>query len=336
MPGFLPRVLPFVSLLWLGAMPPLPVLPPWNDSGHQIIARRAWAELAPATRAQLGELLRQHPRYEADLLFGLPEGSDAAATAAHAFAVACTWPDVVRSVSHPMHRVAHHGPWHYKDIPLVLQEQKLPAPAPAPASAGDAAGPRDLLEALAKCRADLADANLPAADRAVALCWVLHLTADLHQPLHACTLYSPQFPLGDKGGNSFLVLGVGVDPGSRTNLHSVWDGLLGGYKSAAFDAAVAAGLALQPGLARADFAARLAVRDPAVWLQESHDLAVEYAYLRGDLKGAAAGADGKAPQEQVPPLPKGYLAAAETVAMRQAALAAYRLAASLDAVFAPK
>lgn len=334
MPGFLRRAILFGSLLLLGARPASPVLPPWNDSGHQIIARRAWAELAPATRARLNELLQQHPRYEADLLFGLPAGSDAVAGAVHAFAVACTWPDVVRSVSHPMHRVAHHGPWHYKDIPFVLHDQPLPAPVPA--APGDAAGPRDLLEALAKCRADLADGNLPAADRAVALCWVLHLTSDLHQPLHACTLYSPQFPLGDKGGNSFLVLGAGVDPGSRTNLHSVWDGLLGGYKSAALDAAVAAGLALQPGLSRADFAAQLAVHDPAVWLQESHALAIEHAYLRGALKGGVAGAVGKEPQEQAPPLPKGYLAAAEAVAMRQAVLAAFRLADALDAVFAPK
>lgn len=327
--------LPFAPLIvgaLLGGALPSPSLP-WNDSGHQIIARRAWSELAATTRNKVTELLQQHPRYHEDLLSGLPPGSDEAATASHAFAMACSWPDVVRSPSNPLYHTAHHSKWHYKDIPFVLQDQKLPEPWPREAT--KPGEPGDLLEALAKCRADVGNASLPAADRAIALCWVLHLIADLHQPLHACTLYSPQFPQGDKGGNSFLVLGSGVDPSSRTNLHSVWDGLLGGYKSPAFSACVAVGLAQQSGLLRANFGAQLAVRDPAVWLRESHDLAVEYVYLRGELKGAVA-ASGKEPQEQAPPLPKGYLAAAEAVAMRQAALAAFRLADVLDAVLSPK
>ncbi len=315
----------------MGTLPSPPL--PWNDSGHQIIARRAWSELGAKTRQKVTELLQQHPRYREDLLFGLPPDSDEAAVAGHAFAMACSWPDVVRSPSNPLYHTAHHSKWHYKDIPFVLQDQKLPAPAPR--DGGKPGEPGDLLEALTKCLADVGNASLPASDRAIALCWVLHLIADLHQPLHSCTLYSPQFPQGDKGGNSFLVLGSGVDPSSRTNLHAVWDGLLGSYKSPAFSACVAVGLAQQPGLARANFRAQLAVHDPALWLQESNNLAVEHVYLRGELKGAAA-ASGKEPQEQAPPLPKGYLAAAEVVAMRQAALAAFRLADSLEAVLAPK
>jgi len=331
-PPFAPRLVgALVGALTLVELPP-PSLP-WNDSGHQIIARRAWSELSAPTRKQVTELLQQHPRYHEDLLIGLPPGSDEAAVAAHAFALACSWPDVVRSPSNPLYRTAHHSKWHYKDIPFVLQDQKLPEPAvPDPAKAGE---PGDLLEALSKCLADVGKASLPASDRAIALCWVLHLIADLHQPLHSCTLYSPQFPQGDKGGNLFLVLGSGVDPSSRTNLHSVWDGLLGDYKSPSFSACVAVGLAQQPGLLRANFGAQLAVRDPALWLRESHDLAVEHVYLRGALKGAVA-ASGKEPQEQAPPLPKGYLAAAEAVAMRQAALASFRLADALDAVLSPK
>ena len=63
----------------------------------------------------------------------------------------------------------------------------------------------------------------------------MHLIEDLHQPLHACTLYSSQFPEGDKGGNAFPIsLRTAIPPEAYardkyvnglmdTNLHAVWD-----------------------------------------------------------------------------------------------------------------
>ena len=57
-------------------------------------------------------------------------------------------------------------------------------------------------------------------NRAIALCWMLHLYADGHQPCHAGSLYAPEFPKGDRGGN-YIKLKDG------SNLHSAWDGLLG-------------------------------------------------------------------------------------------------------------
>lgn len=322
----------FLCTLALGSAAVRPATPspaPWNDSGHRILSLVAWADLDAGLRDKVTTLLQQHPRYQEDLLAGLPEGSDAAATAKFAFATAATWPDLVRTQSHPMHRVAHHPKWHYLDIPFVLGGQPVPPAEPAPADGG----PGDAVAALGKCVADLGNDKLPASDRAVALCWVLHLTEDLHQPLHACTLYSPQFPKGDKGGNSFLVVRYYWDQNSRVDLHTLWDGLLGGYREPGWDECMAAGLAARQDLRREKFAKELAVRDPGAWAKESHDLAVKHVYLDGTLVGATAGgpADTKAPL-----LPKDYVANAERMLLPRAAVAAHRVADLLQRTLAAK
>ncbi len=315
------RTLLFASSLLVP--PPPAVALPWIDSGHRIIALRCWAELAPPLRARLATMLQQHPRYREDLLAGLPADSDAAATAAHAFAQAAIWPDTVRSPGHPLHRAHHHSRWHYVNMPLVRDGVAVPD---EPATG---AGPHDVIGALLRVRAELADEALPAKDRAVALCWLLHLVADLHQPLHACTLYSEQFPRGDKGGNEFFVMKDVRYENTKMNLHLLWDSLLGSYESVAFDSLVANGLALRPGNARAAMRGALGPFAPAEWARESHALAVEHAYLRGTLKGLPEKVANQ--QKGAPPVPADYMANAEQVAMRQALRAAYRLADAIEA-----
>lgn len=310
----------------LGARQPAAPLP-WIDSGHRIIAAWTWAELTPGTRTQLAGLLRSHPRYEQDLLHGLAEGSSEEAKARHAFLQAAVWPDTVRDLRHPLRRTHNQPRWHYKDIPFAVDG----VAAEVAVAKGD--GPRDVVEALVKSRAELLDAKLPAADRAVALCWVLHLSADIHQPLHACTMYSAAFPGGDKGGNEFHVQKDARYDNTRFNLHYVWDSLLGQYLVAETDISVAAGLALRPDLARQAFGQSLAELDPAAWVQESHLLCRKHVYRDGELRPKAGSGDSK-DKPQV--LPEGYVENAERIAVQQAARAAYRTADQLNAAFAAK
>lgn len=336
----------------------------WIDTGHKIIAQMTWEELTPAARAKITALLKQHPRYEKDLLARLPEGADESATALHAFMVASTWPDLVRAQAHPMHYVAHHPDWHYIDIPYAVGGQPIPADGPAktqpgskaeakpevegksgpaipttqPAAAVAAAGaghtvPHDVVEALTKNAADLREPGGAPADRAVALCWVLHLAGDIHQPLHACILFSPQFPKGDQGGNAILVLREPPYLNSQMNLHLLWDKLPGDYKDEHFDGYLAAGLRADPRFSRQRMKQALAVKDFNTWAQESHELAVKYAYLNGELKGALAHPPRTQPKEPIPGLPPGYLENAEEVAARQVVLAAYRTADLLNDLF---
>jgi hypothetical protein len=58
---------------------------------------------------------------------------------------------------------------------------------------------------------------------------------------------------------------------------------------------------------------------PVKWSLDGRSLAIEKAYLRGELKGSTVA-------ETAPSLPEGYTKEAKAVAERQAALAGYRLA----------
>ncbi len=320
----MPPSLPLFALALLFAAPVPPPMP-WNNSGHRILALRAWSELTPRTRDALAALLRQHPRFAEDLQVGVPDGADEATRSALAFALAAHWPDTVRSLSHPMHKVANHPLWHYIDVPFTIGDFSPPSQRPEPD-----AGAANIVQAIRKNLADLGNRELPGADRAIALCWVVHLITDIHQPLHACNLYSQQFPGGDKGGTGFFVVREVFDPNSRTSLHTIWDSLLGNYQQATTDQLVAEGFAGRPEFARAHFARELAVTDVEDWVRESHELAVRWGYRNGELLGSADAKDPKAP-----PLPPGYLAAAEAVALQRGALAALRLADALNAIFAP-
>lgn len=63
---------------------------------------------------------------------------------------------------------------------------------------------------------DVLTSDAPPEKRLLALKYVVHLDADIHQPLHA--------GFGDdRGGNSYQVQALG----KGTNLHALWDGGLG-------------------------------------------------------------------------------------------------------------
>lgn len=59
-------------------------------------------------------------------------------------------------------------------------------------------------------------------------------------------------------------------------------------------------------------------KTPKAWSLESRRIAVEKAYLHGELKGGTS-------KETAQDLPEGYTKAAKVVAEKQAALAGYRL-----------
>lgn len=310
----------------------------WVGTGHKMVAMIVWDELTPAAKAKAIEILKQHPRYEKDLLAGLPPGSDESATARHAFAVASIWPDLVKSQSNPMHFVANHPQWHYIDLPYRPEGGTDDLKSAQPPAADEAKSqPHDIVEALTSNAGDLRNPAVSMQDKAIALCWLLHLGGDIHQPLHAIQMFSPQFPDGDRGGNALLVLREPPYANTQMNLHLIWDELPGNYATDQPIGYLAAGLRADPALSREKLKDLLAIKDFSAWARESHDLAVKYAYLNGTLKAAAAphGGQSDAPA-QVPGLPPGYLQQAERVAFHQIALAGYRTADLLNALLDPK
>jgi S1/P1 Nuclease len=302
----------------------------WHDTGHKEIALIAWEDLTPAARAKAIEVLKQHPRFDKDLQHGLPDGSSEDAANRYVFAVAATWPDLVRSQSNPMHTVYSHPEWHYIDIPIVADGFTAP---PAETPKGD--GPHDAVQALTKNVEILRDPAASAADKAVALCWVLHLAGDIHQPLHGADFFSPDYPKGDKGGNGMTILTDPPYPNSKQNLHAYWDSLPGEFKSFQMIGYIASGVRSDPKLSREQFKDALAVKDFAAWAQESHDIAVESVYLHGTLKAAQTDKS-RGSAADIPGLPPGYIEKAEQVAMTRVALAGYRTADLLNSVFDAK
>jgi hypothetical protein len=304
----------------------------WIATGHIVIATLAWQDLTPKTKAAVVELLKQHPLYQQNLLLDLPAGSTPEETDRYAFTQAATWPDMVRAPENPMHATFNHPAWHFIDIPFYHGVSPRPEPSPS-----DQPGPKNIVEALAQCNTEMKDASVAPRQRAVDICWVEHLVGDIHQPLHCAMLVSPEHPQGDKGGNDDEVLRDPPYPNSRENLHFVWDALPGDFHSHLMDRLEAVGLRADPTFSREQLKSLLEVKDFMSWAKESHQLAVDDAYLNGQLQtGLARKGSRSAGGAPIPGLPPGYLDKAEHVAMHQVALAGYRLADLLNAAFDPK
>lgn len=205
----------------------------WDATGHRLSAYVAWASLSFERRAELLTLLESHPRYQEDFVDEMPltvmVGSEEEKQR-WLLGQAAVWPDLARNFDEE-DRIRYNRPtWHYIDGAWVRGEGQQgnvyvgvdPQPTISGAAAGSITDERDVdnvVLALDYNTALLDDASQPQAARAIALCWVLHLTGDIHQPLHSGALVSTTlFPKGDRGGNGI--------PTRGGNLHSDWDGAL--------------------------------------------------------------------------------------------------------------
>jgi hypothetical protein len=153
---------------------PAPALA-WGKTGHRVVAAIADTQLSGLARAHIREIL------------GGAESLDEAANS----------PDEMRSAPGDFWQKTA-TPWHYVTLNGIIYDHAPPE--------GDA------LDALLRFRATLKDPNASLADKQLALRFIVHLVADLHQPLHVGKCC-------DKGGNEVKVAWFG----KPTNLHAVWD-----------------------------------------------------------------------------------------------------------------
>jgi len=338
----------------------------WNAHGHMLVALLAYDALSEARRAELAELLRAHPRYAQDLLPALPASlaSDAERTR-WLFAFASTWPDIVSK--QPEYG---RGTWHYVNLPLALRTEAGQARAELGVSCrearrrlpesrqrilaldaerrarGEPGIPMgdSILEALPNNQRTLADRAAPAAERALALSWVLHLVGDAHQPLHGVALFTPRrFVSGDRGGNDISILSSGADPHP---LHRVWDDLLGADTS---PAALETGLTLLRREWPAPNAGAIQRLDVNIWVDEGCELARSAVYTPAILRTVArfdstyaaaptatpapASGTNAGPDKPQLSLRQAYFTHAAQQARQRARLAGARLAAWLDAAW---
>jgi hypothetical protein len=286
----------------------------WNGAGHMTVARIAYANLTPSTRARVNLLLRQHPdftRLRAGLSASNPDFN------LIIFLRAATWPDDIKSdprffedggtptvLRAGFPSMERHREWHFIDTPFSTDGTPTAQP-PTP----------NAITELPRLISEIGNSSVAPNLQAYDLVWLIHLTGDVHQPLHATSRFTSKHgpPEGDRGGNAFK---IAVPGSSINNLHSFWDDLLGTDIGVPEVKARAASIMNQfppQNPAAADIT-------PQDWVDESFNAAKQTVYTIGP--------DGR--NSPRPTVTNAYRSKARRLANERAALAGYRLAAVIN------
>jgi hypothetical protein len=145
----------------------------WGTEGHQVIASLAERQLTPAARAEVNSLLALEP---GETLVSIS-----------------TWADE--------HRSPQTAAWHYVNFPRDSCTYDANRDCPVG---------KCVIEAINR-QADILRSSAPDEKRLTALKYLVHLVADVHQPLHAGYR-------DDKGGNLYQLQTFM----RGSNLHARW------------------------------------------------------------------------------------------------------------------
>jgi hypothetical protein len=374
------RILVLIAFILLAL--PVPAAA-WHMYGHMAVARIAWQQLNAKERKRIDEILKAHvhdgiDHYKVYLLADLPtKPMDAITEDEWTFARAAVWADWIRDPkresagltakqSASINTRFHKGPWHYINLPLLhpadvefVGAAKLAdlRKARLEPEFDENGLPRHVVAALKHAMNNLRDPKGTDADKAVALCWLMHLVGDVHQPLHASgliaraeslpkTKFDPrpffEAPEGDAGGNR-----VAIKPtkdADAQNLHFYWDALVFDDRA---DFAEINGR-LQQLQRHADYQPdklpELKIKDFLAWAEESHALAKTVAYRKNGTpdseflnatplpKGLSFGRQKQLLKTlDAPVLTPEYRENATRTAERRIVVAGYRLAEQLKA-----
>lgn len=159
----------------------------WVALGHRLVAQIAMDNLtehACSTFSQLNSSLN-------DGIF------------AQSVVNASTWLDRVRS-----YEGIYFPPMHYIDMAFSLDGTAL-----------QKINRVNAVSAIQNAIKVLEDPRSSSRDKAINLRILVHVVADIHQPMHAVNQFSKKMPRGDLGGNWYK-LNSGPE---QTNLHAYWD-----------------------------------------------------------------------------------------------------------------
>jgi hypothetical protein len=279
----------------------------WSAQGHLATGAIAFDLLAdrdPAAVAAIEQLMESHPdraRFDSAL-----QGLEGPARTRRLFELIARWPDDIRGTRYS------HVHWHH-ELRVVAGSQLFRGIRLGEADHGF----RTALRILRDPHAD-------AGRRSVALCWLFHITGDMHQPLHAGHLMNGHFPFTDKAGTIGWVKPAA--DAAPESLHQFWDmaadrsgdDIAGGDSIAR---AVESGL--EPIAPAEDIMASY-----RGWVGESEQLAAGIAY-----RGAAL--DESRTPERAPILPPDYVTAARETAEHRLGQAGARLAGLIQRLFDP-
>lgn len=276
----------------------------WWGAGHMVVGTIAYRGLEPDVRTEVDSLilvLQQHYPYT------------------NHFIASATWPDDLKAEG-----IHYYDTWHYAHQHYNPDNVVLPSPPQL-----------DVVWAINQSVRILRGSRCQNIERARALAFLVHFVGDIHQPLHAGSMYSNALPGGDMGGNRYQI----VD--NHGSLHKLWDDGCG--LTTELNDIDPYGLPKEPldqvELKRlekfSDEVEREQPKDafkdlyqlaPEVWAMESAKLARKYAYsgFNGEVEGRKQflRPGGEPTQE--------YLDSARKIVQQQLAKAGYRLAILLN------
>ncbi len=264
---------PALALVVLSCLPQSALA--WNGTGHELVAGIAWDNMSPDTQQKAIALLKSAPK-DACLLDLFPGDSRPLAERQREFFMrAATWPDVVKSGACTRF---NQGNWHFADRFWKGVSGGTGSDTPTDDSAIPMAA-TNAFERLTALRGTVnCDTCGTPAERATQLAWILHLTGDIHQPLHAEARVTAASPQGDRGGNDFVLAPKSISP-----LHTFWDRIIDNSildkpaekQIAYLDRVIAMIVNDHP---KASEAARLKPGDFEAWSREGFETAKSVAY----------------------------------------------------------
>lgn len=221
------------------------------------------------------------------------------------FLRASTWPDVIKSDD-----IEVFNDWHYIDLPFSPDGTPLPS-----------VDPHNVVWAIGQAEIVLESARVNWSEKGMFLSFLIHFVGDVHQPLHGITRVTKAYPKGDDGGNLFPIKSPMAD-----YLHPLWDQAVGlyirffGEQFPRYSQIRKAAKSIQAEYPKSYFGkARIEEVDPMDWAQESFSIGKEFVYLGIQVN--------QAPSED-------YLKQGQQICERRIALAGYRLAYTLNRIFA--
>jgi hypothetical protein len=285
----------------------------FGDEGHEVVALVARAQLTPRAAAEADRLLKLDPS-----AFEMRDGG----TTSDSWERQATWADYYRDSQRragALPEQIHSYAWHFVDIELnggTLESACFAFPKGAPGTpASQGPDPDCIVNKIEQFSAELASPEVPDAEKAIALKFLMHFVGDIHQPLHAADNL-------DHGGNSETAT-VGA---TKLALHAHWDTtfvtLIGAAagQSQSDPKAVVAALGTPTPTQAAQWSGPA---NPRAWALESYALAQSYVY--GPLPAPT-----KSGSTNVYALSAAYVKNATAVTANQLLKAGYRLAALLN------
>jgi hypothetical protein len=194
----------------------------WDDVGHKTTAFIAWQQMSPATREAVIKVLRSGPE-DSDLsAYYFQYGPEPEETRKlEYFMLVATWADIVRERAlENRYKKYHKSNWHYDDT-FWKQVNGKAEIVPVTEEGGVAVDKLIEFDKLLRNPSSLDK------DKAIAIAWVMHLTGDIHQPLHTSARVTDREPKGDQGGNLFHLTPEGTPRENQVNLHWFWDSIIG-------------------------------------------------------------------------------------------------------------